>query len=697
MSVPDSTEVRSQLNRVVSSALFANSPRMNRFLRYVVETTLEGKGGLIKEYVVALDVFEKSETYNPQADSTVRTEAGKLRTRLCQYYETEGFGDPVIISIPKGTYVPVFENRHAGAETVSPARQPIRTKWVAAVFAAGIAACFGMLWLPRLGSSPSPRLVPLTSYPGVEEQPSLSPDGSRVAFSWKGDIYVKQVGAEAILQITSDPELDSFPAWSPDGSQIAFVRSGEVFLVSPLGGGERRVTESAGRVVWTPDSSALLVLQKTSALALSIFRVALADGEKRRVTFSNDETPGDLDMAVSPDGQTVAFCRVLQTSGCELFVAPASGGFARQLTNDHQMIYGMAWTPDGRQIVFASTRRNSMRLWCLRAQSGMGFATFQAPKLVEAAGEDARYPSISATSRLAYQQGTRNWDIRRAEIVGLEGTSTHRLKSSTSLIGSTRLDLAPAWSPDGQKIAFLSDRSGDFEVWICDANGSNPVRMTSFNGPIVFNPRWSPSGEWLIFSALTGPNSNFESYFINAKGGSPERIVPLDHRSMAYPMLSHDGHWIYFIPGPHERPVEAWRMPSAGGEAVQVTRRGAFQAEESPDGKLLYYGKFGTPGLWRTPVAGGGEEHILDSVSGGNWTVRAGGIYYLSFPENPNAPKAVKFYSFKSGRSRPIGTVEATVLNSAAGISVSPDGRWLLYTDVVTKNADLMLIDHFRW
>jgi Tol biopolymer transport system component len=320
---------------------------------------------------------------------------------------------------------------------------------------------------------------------------------------------------------------------------------------------------------------------------------------------------------------------------------------------------------------------------------------FETPKLVETAGNDARYPSISRTSRLAYQQYTRNWDIRRAEIVGPEGTSAHRLKQSTPLIASTRLDGAPAWSPDGAKIAFLSDRSGDFELWICDADGSNTVRLTTFSGPGVINPRWSPDGKRLIFSALTGPNSSFEGYFINAKGGAPERISAPAQRSMAYPILSRDGRWIYFIPGPEERAVEAWRIPSTGGEAVQITRHGAFQPEESPDGKSLYYGKYRTHGLWRIPIAGGEEQQILNSISGGNWAVGTGGIYYFDFPEDPDAPKLAEFYSFKSGRSSQIGTVEPTVLDGYEGLSLSPDGRWLLYT-VVTKNSDLMLVDHFR-
>ncbi len=695
VSEPDNVAIRAELTKIVSSPSFVNSPRMVRFLKYVVETTLEGKGALIKEYVIALDVFEKSGTYDSREDSTVRTEASKLRARLGRYYESEGREDPVIISIPKGAYLPAFESRRNGIAPVPHSGyRPTRVTVVAVVLAAASVAAGAIVWFTRPSHSPPPRLVPLTSYPGLEEHPSLSPDGSEVAFCWKGNIYVKPVGAEAVLRITNDPAVDSWPAWSPDGSQIAFVRNGQVLLVSPLGGRERSVSESAGRVAWTPDGSALLVLQKASALGTSVFRVTLATREKRRLTFPSDLTPGDLDMAISPDGRTVAFCRVVQTLGCELFVIPASGGEARQLTNDRSMIYGMAWTPEGREILFASTRQNSTRLWRIPAIPAMLRGVFKTPKLVEAAGDDATYPSISRSSRLAYQHYTRDWDIVRAEITGREGASDHRLHASTPLIASTRLDTAPAWSPDGRRIVFISDRSGYFELWICDADGSNPIPLTAFGGPGVMNPRWSSDSHRLIFSALTGPNSNPEGYFIDANGGAPERIGTPDHRSIAFPILSRDERSIYFIPGPQERAVDIWKIPSAGGAAVRITKGGAFQPQESTDGKLLYYGRYGTHGLWCVPTAGGEERQVLNSISGDGWTIGPRGIYYFDFLADPRSPKLAMFYSFETGRSNQIGTVEPTVLQGTPGISVSPNGRWLLYTDVVTRNSDLMLVDH---
>src|SRR5215831_14152099 len=107
MPVADDAAVRAQLGKILSSPVFVNSPRMSRFLRFVVETTLDGNGERIKEYVIAIEVFEKADDYDPQADSTVRTEASKLRSRLARYYETEGRDDLIAITIPR---VPTFHS-----------------------------------------------------------------------------------------------------------------------------------------------------------------------------------------------------------------------------------------------------------------------------------------------------------------------------------------------------------------------------------------------------------------------------------------------------------------------------------------------------------------------------------------------------------------------------------------------------------
>ena len=236
----------------------------------------------------------------------------------------------------------------------------------------------------------------------------------------------------------------------------------------------------------------------------------------------------------------------------------------------------MAWTADSREVVFSSTRQNSYRLWRIPSLPANRRGVFNSPKPVEAAGDDAGWPSISQNGRLAYQHDTRNWDILRAEIAAGEPGSNNRLGPPTPLIASTRIETAPAWSPDGKKIAFVSNRSGYFEVWICDADGSNPVRLTAFDGPsfmIVMSLHWSSDNERLIFSALTGPNGNPEGYIISVKGGTPKRIDTTDHRSMAFPIFSVDeprstlfraprkGRWRFFRCPPRED--HRYRSPEA--------------------------------------------------------------------------------------------------------------------------------------
>ena|ERR1051326_2777174 len=137
-------------------------------------------------------------------------------------------------------------------------------------------------------------------------------------------------------------------------------------------------------------------------------------------------------------------------------------------------------------------------------------------------------------------------------------------------------------------------------------------------------------------------------------------------------------------------------MPAAGGEAVQITKRGAFRPEESPDENLLYYGKIGQQGVWSTPVTGGPERQVLTSVADQNWTVGSHGIYYLEAPGDPHAPAKVGFYSFRTGTSTAVGTVDRSAAIDFPGISLSPDGRWLLYSQATATSSDLMMIENFR-
>jgi hypothetical protein len=153
--------VRSELERVLASKGFARNERMSRFLRVLVERHLEGRDGDLKESVIGIEVFGRQPGFDPRQDSTVRSEAARLRARLAEFYAGEGSGDAVIIELPKGGYIPAF--RPSGAiESVQP-----RSWWpwpsvTLAAFAVAVAAV-AWWWVQRNIAPVSIAVLPLTN------------------------------------------------------------------------------------------------------------------------------------------------------------------------------------------------------------------------------------------------------------------------------------------------------------------------------------------------------------------------------------------------------------------------------------------------------------------------------------------------------------------------------------------------------
>jgi hypothetical protein len=178
----EAERVRGQLNRILASVAFAEAERASRFLRFVVEGTLEGRAGEIKESVIGVEVLGRSPSFDPKTDSIVRTEAGRLRTRLSPYYETEGKADEIEISLPKGGYVPEFSDRQ-------PSSRPGKGRHSALLLACG--ALLGVavsvpvvLYLHRIpASNDMLRFSILPPSGAAIESSVISPDGRRIGFS----------------------------------------------------------------------------------------------------------------------------------------------------------------------------------------------------------------------------------------------------------------------------------------------------------------------------------------------------------------------------------------------------------------------------------------------------------------------------------------------------------------------------------
>jgi Tol biopolymer transport system component/DNA-binding winged helix-turn-helix (wHTH) protein len=548
-----------------------------------------------------------------------------------------------------------------------------------------------------------PSVTPAVTNLGEKYSPSLSPDGQQLAFTWNRgtdsqfSIYVKLIGTEELLRLTKQAATDFNPVWSPDGRYIAFCRiqKGEngIYIIPAIGGAERRVREAhwekqdfddvlwlAGRLSWSPDGKLLAFSDRPSRNEQSsIFLLSLDSLEARRLT-SPSRTGGDFNPAFSPDGRTLAFNR-----GLSIYTVPVSGGEEQYLSSGAQYGWGLAWTPDGRDIVFgqAGFLANAGWLWKISARG-------DEPERLQF-GQGGIEPSIRG-NRLAYSRQELNLNIWRRKLDSLLSAGP-----PDRIISSTRMESGPQYSPDGSKIAFESTRSGAYEVWICRSDGSDLLQLTHYDS-ISGTPRWSPNGQQIVFdSRVFGSNGNTDIFVVDSHGGSPRMLTggASAASSAAVPSWSRNGRWIYFASDRSGR-WEVWKMPSTGGSAVQVTHRGGFAAFESLDGEVLYYAKgLNVPGLWCMPTDGGEESELISSLEPGYWgywAVVEDGIYYLDTTAKPG----IAFLNVTTHRTTRVFDLENRPAREAPGLAVSPNKGTILYTQVDALTSDIILVENFR-
>jgi Tol biopolymer transport system component/DNA-binding winged helix-turn-helix (wHTH) protein len=545
----------------------------------------------------------------------------------------------------------------------------------------------------------SVKLAPLTAFPGQEVAPSFSPDGTQVAFAWTGDkpeaaegfdLYAKVVGTERPLRLTTHPAAWITPAWSPDGGTIAFSRvssAGEsgIYAVSALGGTERKLVDasfapfwilSAPALSWSPDGKLLAYSETPPGGPVTMWLLSVGSLQKTKIE------PGVAcqdawNPTFSPEGKTLAFACSSSIGVWSLYVQPLSGGAATRVASATGFPGGLCWTPDGSRIVFATATHpgSGGELWQVSTSGG-------SPERLLFA-QDAYSPSFSRRgNRLAYARRFETIDIWRIDL-------SHDPPQPRKLIASSRIQENPQLSPDGSKIAFESTRSGTREIWIADSSGEDPVRLTSFGSPLTGTPRWSADGRRVLFDSRARGESDL--YVADAAERMPHRLS-VNVADVSMGAWSQDGRWIYFgSTGSGSQQI--WRVSSEGGTAIQLTRRGGWNAFESADGRLLYYAKqFVDAEIWRMPT-GGGEEGPLPGMPhveySAWWVPTAAGIYFIAQGPVPR----VRFYDFATRAVKAIADLPGAPAPYVGGISVSKDGRYVIYSQIDETASDLMLVD----
>ena len=651
---------------------------------------------------------------NPRYVETV------ARRGYCFIAPVEGTPTPVspaFVESPPATE-PIKPSLPAEPIAGSGARFPSRVLWTAvtALTAAGIAGLG--LWLALTRSAgPPPRLEQVTSLSGSETMPTFSPDGAQIAFVWNGekesnaDIYVKLLGSESALRLTNDTGADLLPSWSPDGRNIAFVRihgATGIYLVSPLGGPERRLLEFSGldrrppgpetRIVgdllypivnrpsWSADGKFLAVAKRSEPPEPgdgSVLLVPLDGGEQRTLLAARSGT-WYSHPTFSPEGRRLAVSVCHGVNGgrqqCKLQIVNLTSqlqpqGEPRTILSDCKNLRGVAWMPNGESLIVSGFNLPHYYAW--RVSAGKE----EQPARIELAGAEALWPTVSPTSgRLAFTRSILQADLWRLELGG----------QPAPFLSSTARDTFPQFSPDGRRIAFQSARGGENEIWLAGADGTGLVQITRNAGEDKASPRWSPDGQSLAFHS-TGKDGRRDVWIVEASGGLPRQLTR-EQGDNGGPSWSGTGKSVYFSSDRSGR-NEIWRLPTAGGAAEQITRRGGHTALESMDGKALYYTKRGdgAEGLYSLTLSGGNETLVFpDPIIRTAFDVVHDGIYYVT-PRDENLCD-IRFHEFATARSRVIAVIERPV---AFGLSVSPDRKTFLFSRPVT-GSDLMMVENFR-
>ena len=572
------------------------------------------------------------------------------------------------------------------------APQPKRWPYAAAVLA--LVAAIGIWQIRQKALEPAGDLVPvpLTSYPGDERDPAFSPDGNQIAFSWgpEGGVtntFVKLIGPGDPIRLTTNAKVERMSQWSRDGKWIAFGRRSQgvnEFVVMPALGGPEKVIASSSGVYgfWTPDSQWLVV---ADGQPRSLFLAPVQGGEKK-LLIGPLQGKGSVNAGiVAPDGRNLAVS--FQTGDYRpLYAVPMATGYKvqgepRLLVPPDWFLTSMAWTPDSKEIVFIRSI----------GDANAGGITYMyrvgldgsAPKRIDYVGDNPWFLDVSLQGhRLAYTRLQRDINIHRLE---LDPDGSAR-KPSEAIVSSSRREEDASYSHDGSRIVFTSNRTGSDELWLAGSDGQKLSQLTTSVYPdATRRPRWSPDGTQIAYATRPQGVNTQDIFVISAAGGAPRQLTT-DPASDSLPAWSHDGNWIYFQSN-RTGTLEIWKAPSQGGPASQVTRTGASSAVESPDGQWLYFVRGGT--LYRMPTAAGDEQEMGKANS---FLPTSRGVYIV-VKEPGGLSATLRLLPISGGAPKILGKIARPFHN---GLSLSPDFKYLLFSQYDQSAADIMLVENFR-
>lgn len=517
-------------------------------------------------------------------------------------------------------------------------------------------------------------------------QPSWSRDGSALAFiatdlsGTQSTIYVQRKGDIQPHRVVSDSGRYSSPSWSPDGAQLACLRFGpdtaEVVILDIQRKTSRVLTRlfphryglNYRHLDWSPDGKFLVIDDKSQASEpFSLFLIYIKSGQRVRLTYPDSDMIGDVSPRVSPDGTSVAFIRDIYLFEQDIYVTNVQGRTYRRITSLRSMISDVSWKTE-KELAFAADNGDGFRFWQVDLNDPGRMKTI--PSRV--VSNRPLQLSVSPNGRdVAFSNYAPNLDIWSID------TSDHSDRW-VPVIQAPGENIRPAVSPDGKLLAFLSNVSGEFQIWVSQTDGTNawPV-PTGALVPASFC--WSSDGRSLIFS----PQRVHGLYEVSIHGDASVRQISSIYTD---PYDSIDGRSLFA-----RAHLFIYRIPLGGGDAKEVTEQGGAPIAESRDGRYIYFsqGRMSTS-IGRLDLQNGHQDEITDSMLPGYadaWALSQGGIFFLG--EEHGHP-TVSFLNFATGREEHIADFAGDLPQiEMSGWGISPDAKRLWVVRAVPMPSDI--------
>jgi eukaryotic-like serine/threonine-protein kinase len=544
------------------------------------------------------------------------------------------------------------------------------------------------------GSPQVTRLARLT-YTSSSEWPSWSPDASLLAYasdrSGNFEIFVRRGVGGQDVNVTNDPAQDVQPAFSPDGNTIAFVSTrasrtglikiggtlvrtartygGDLWVVPALGGAARRLAPDANSPIWRPDGKGILYVSGAENRR-SILEVSPGGGAPRAILAGDDSSFEIARIACSPDGRWVSF--ETQTEG--IFLLPASGGRPHELLRG----YSHGWDGSSRRLHYvALDPQGGSRIQFTEIDPDRGVVR-GVPRTISLMTASLRDLAVSRDGlqiAVAEESGSRN--LTRLPLAPGGGTPAG---PEETLSTGRVTDGYPSVSPDGRRVAYVSDTLGHSESWVLDLASGRRERLSLPGEDISqVGPVWMPDGRRLLLGRLLSGNVG-SNWIVAVDGSSSEEILSRVTRDGFSSTLgpSPDGRKILY-PQLVQRVQQVFLYDVSSRQSIQLTDSpgSKFDMIWSPDGRSIAV----------TALRDGVVQLFRMAASGGPMQQLTTGYERMRHPFY--SPDGRWIYIQPSHRNiyrvpAEGGRVEQVTRFPDAGLfleepTISPDGRYLYY------------------